>query len=67
MKFITLDMILRLVGTPNGSLIQLLENFTIRISEMSVNIYHSTQHNIQEDSQLHTCYCEKLRSHHGKN
>jgi hypothetical protein len=35
-----------------------------RISEMSVNFYQTTRHNIPEDSHLHTHRREKLKSHH---
>jgi hypothetical protein len=32
-------------------------------SEMSVNIYLTTQQYIPEDSELHTCHCGNLKSH----
>jgi hypothetical protein len=32
-------------------------------SEMSVNSYQTTWHNIPENSHLHTHYCKNLKSH----
>jgi hypothetical protein len=34
-----------------------------RTSEMSVNVYQTTWRNIPEDSHLHTCHRENLKSH----
>jgi hypothetical protein len=31
-------------------------------SEMSLSFYQATWHNIPEDSHLHTCHCENLKS-----
>jgi hypothetical protein len=36
----------------------------VSTSETSVNIYQTTRCNIQEDSHLHTCRREKLKSRH---
>jgi hypothetical protein len=32
-------------------------------SKIAVNIYHTTQHDIPEDSHLHTHCCENLKPH----
>jgi hypothetical protein len=34
-------------------------------SETAVNFYQTTQHNNPEDSHLHTCHHENLKSHNG--
>jgi hypothetical protein len=34
----------------------------VSTSEKSVNFYQTTQHNHPEDSHLHTCYLENLKS-----
>jgi hypothetical protein len=36
-------------------------------SETLVNFYQTTWHNNPEDSHLHTCCCENLKSHMNKN
>jgi hypothetical protein len=35
----------------------------VSISEMSVSIYQTAQHNVPEDSHLHACHCKNLKSH----
>jgi hypothetical protein len=37
----------------------------ISSSETSINIYQTSLRNIPEDSDLHTCGRENLKSHHG--
>jgi hypothetical protein len=45
---------------------QNLDDGAVSTSEMTVNVYETTWHNIPEDSHLHTHRCDNLKSHNGE-